>query len=181
MLNITEFEQVFHSMHPRLYAYCCKYIEDTELAKDIVQECFINLWDNQTEITSSHESYLFRSVHNRCISHFRSFKIHAQYETHVKQKLKEFELHPETPSLLTELYLKEIDKLLTHCMEKLPEKCRLVFEMSRTNGMKNHEIAADLGISIRTVDAHIYHALKIIKEEFKDYLPFLVFIFPELL
>ena len=90
MLNITEFERVFHSVHPRLYAYCCKYIEDSELAKDIVQDCFVNLWDNQTEISVSHESYLFRAVHNRCISHFRSLKVHAGYAVHVKHKLNPF-------------------------------------------------------------------------------------------
>jgi RNA polymerase sigma-70 factor (ECF subfamily) len=176
--DVKEFERIFHRLQPRLYAYCCKYIDDTEQAKDIVQECFVNLWDNHAEITVSYSSYLFRAVHNRCISHFRSLKIHTDYETSVKQKLKEIEIHPETPYPLTELYLKEINELLQHCVEKLPEKCRLVFMMSRYQGMKSQEIADELGISIRTVDAQIYHALKIIKEELRDYLPLVVLLFP---
>ena len=180
-MEVKEFEQMFHRLQPRLYAYCCKYINNSELAKDIVQECFISLWENRTEITVSYEPYLFRAVHNRCISHFRSLKVHDDYATSVKQKLKEMEIYPETPYPLTELYLKEINELLQHCVEHLPEKCRLVFMMSRYQGMKNQEIAEELGISVRTVEAQIYHALKNMKEELKDYLPVIALFFTGLI
>ena len=173
------FNQLFKDLQPRLYAYCRKYINDSELAKDIVQECFVNFWENRDEVISSHEAYLLRAVHNRCISHFRSQKVHEDYESSVKLKLKEIELHPETPNPLSELYLKEINELLQHCVEKLPEKCRLVFMMSRYQGMKNQEVADELGVSIRTVEAHIYNALKIIREELKDYLPWITLFFVE--
>ena len=175
--GIKFFEQVFYRLQPRLYAYCSKYIDDDEQAKDIVQECFVNLWDRLSEITGSHESYLFKAVHNRCISHLRSLKVHTDYETSVKQKLQEAKIHPEVPYPLTELYLKEIKELLQHCMEKLPEKCRIIFEMSRNQGLKNKEIADKLNISVRTVDAHIYSALKTIKEELKDYLTVILLLY----
>ncbi len=175
--DIKFFEQLFYRLQPRLYAYCRKYIDDGEQAKDIVQECFVNLWNNRTEINVSYESYLFRAVHNRCISHFRSLRVHADYETSVKQKLQEAEIHAEVPYPLTELYLKEINELLRHCVEKLPEKCRLIFEMSRFRGMKSKEIADELNISIRTVDAQIYNALKTIKEGLRDYLICLLLLF----
>ena len=180
-LNLRDFEQIYYRLQPRLYAYCRKYVDDGEQARDIVQECFANLWDNQTEVSVSHESYLFRAVHNRCISHFRSLKTHTNYETSVKQALKESEIHPEVPDPLTELYMKEINELLQHCIDKLPEKCRMIFVMSRYRNMKNQEIATELGISIRTVEAQIYHALKVIKEELKDYLPLIILYFPGLL
>jgi len=180
-LDEKEFERLFHRLQPRLYAYCRKYVDNVEQAKDIVQECFVHLWENRADVVVSYEPYLFRAVHNRCISYFRSLKVHADYETSVKQKLKEMEIYPETPYPLTELYLKEINELLQNCVEKLPEKCRLVFMMSRYQGMKSQEIASELGISIRTVDAHIYNALKIIKEELKDYLPLIVLFFPGIL
>ena len=169
-LDVREFEKMFYRLQPSLYAYCCKYINDGEQAKNVVQECFVNLWNNHTDIKVSHESYLFRAVHYRCILHFRSLKVHSNYETSGKQTLKEMEIHPEMPNPLMELYVKEINELLQHCVEKLPEKCRLVFMMSRYQGMKNQDIAAKLGISVRTVDSQIYHALKISKKKLKDYL-----------
>jgi RNA polymerase sigma-70 factor (ECF subfamily) len=144
-------------------------VDDEELARDFVQECFISLWENY-EAVSSFESYLFTAVRNRCLSYFRSLKIHAEYEDSVRFRLKEIEIHPETPGPLTEIYLQEINALLRQAIEKLPEKCRRIFMMSRDRGMKNQAIAESLGISIRTVDAHIYNALKILKEELRDYL-----------
>jgi len=177
-LNVKEFERLFYRLQPRLYAYCCKYVDDPELAKDIVQECFINLWNNRIEIIVSYESYLFRAVHNGCISYFRSCRLHSEYEASIRQKLKEIEIYPETPYPLTELYLKEINELLQQCIEKLPEKCRKVFTMSRFQGLKSQEIADELGINIRTVDSQIYHALKIIKKELKEYLLLIALFFP---
>ena len=56
--DLKDFEQLFHQLQPRLYAYCCKYIEDNELARDIVQECFINLWENYENVQISYEFYL---------------------------------------------------------------------------------------------------------------------------
>ena len=176
--DLKDFEQLFHRLQPRLYAYCCKYIEDGELARDIVQECFINLWENYEGVQVSYEFYLFKAVHNRCLSHFRSERIHAEYASSVKMKIKEIEIHPDLPYPLAELYLKELSALLQESISQLPEKCRQIFIMSRYQNMKNQEIADVLGISVRTVDAQIYNALKILKIKLKDYLPVLLWFFP---
>ena len=87
-------------------------------------------------------------------------------------------MHPELPYPLTELYVKEVNALLQESISKLPEKCRLIFMMSRYQNLKNQEIADALGISIRTVDAQIYNALKILKVKLKDYLPVILLFFP---
>ena len=121
--------------------------------------------------------YLFKAVHNRCLSYFRSERIHTEYASSVKIRIKELEIHPELPYPLTELYVKEVNALLKESVSKLPEKCRLIFMMSRYQNMKNQEIADTLGISVRTVDAQIYHALKILKIKLRDYLPVLLLLF----
>jgi len=175
--DIKHFESLFQRLQPRLFAFCCKYIDDKELARDFVQECFINLWENFDMVQSSYESYLFMAVRNRCLSHFRSLKIHAEYEESVKFRIKEIEFHSEIPEPLTEMYLKDIQELLQQSMKRLPEKCRLIFTMSRYQGMKNQEIADMLGISIRTVEAQIYNALKFLKDKLRDYAPLLLLLF----
>jgi len=175
--NIKHFESLFQQLQPRLFAFCCKYVDDKELARDFVQECFINLWENYGSVESSYESYLFTAVRNRCLSHFRYLKTHAEYEMSVKLRIKEIEFHPGLNDPLTEMYLTDIHKLVQQSIERLPEKCRIIFMMSRYQGMKNQEIADSLGISIRTVEAQIYNALKILKEELRDYVPILFLFF----
>jgi RNA polymerase sigma-70 factor (ECF subfamily) len=169
--DIKQFESLFRQTQPRLFAFCCKYVDDKELARDFVQECFIGLWENFGSIDHSHESYLFTSVRNRCLSYIRSRKAHAEYEESVKLRIREIEIHPEVPEPLTDLYLKELNEIIHYSIEKLPDKCRQIFRMSRYEGLKNQEIADKLNISVRTVESQIYNALKILKEDLKDYLP----------
>ncbi|MDR1224318.1 MAG: RNA polymerase sigma-70 factor [Tannerella sp.] len=169
--DVKHFESLFQQMQPRLFAFCCKYVEDKEQARDFVQDCFISLWENYGSVASSFESYLFTSVRNRCLSYIRSRKVHAEYEEAVLLRIREIEIHPEMPEPLTDLYLKELNEIIAHSVEKLPEKCREIFRMSRYRGLKNQEIADRLHISVRTVEAQIYNALKILKEDLKDYLP----------
>jgi RNA polymerase sigma-70 factor (ECF subfamily) len=175
--DIKQFEPLFRKLQPRIFAFCCKYLDDKELARDFVQECFISLWENYESVESSFESYLFTAVKNRCLSHFRSLKVHAEYAAFIRFRLKEIEIHPQTPDPLTEVYLQEIKSLLQQAIEKLPEKCKLIFMMSRCRMMKTQEIAESLGISVRTVEAQIYNALKIVKEELRNYLPVLILFF----
>lgn len=71
---------------------------------------------------------------------------------------------------------KEIEDLLAHAIEHLPEKCRQVFILSRMNGLKHEEIATQLNISVHTVQNHIVTAIRKLKVELKDYLPLFIFI-----
>ncbi len=171
MKHTKHFEALFRRLQPRLFAFCLKYVDDEELARDFVQECFVRLWERYDSVEISHESYLFMAVRNRCISHFRNLKIKADYAMSVRLRIKEIELHSEMPDPLTQMYIGEIDELLQKSLKHLPEKCRIVFQMSRNPGMKNREIADQLGISTRTVEAHIHSALKVIKKYFCDYIP----------
>lgn len=169
--NVKHFESLFRQLQPRLFAYCCKYVEDEELARDIVQECFINLWENYGSVKIAFEHYLIVAVRNRCISHFRSLQIRSEYADSVYLKIKSAEFHSGIPDPLSDIYTKELYDLLRKNMATLPEKCRQIFEMSRFQGMRNQEIADSLGISVRTVESQIYYALRTLKSRLKDYLP----------
>ena len=175
--DIIQFELLFKQLQPRLYAFCCKYVDDHELALDFVQECFVSLWENYESVDTSLESYMFSAVRNKCLSHFRSLKVHAKYEESVRFRMKEIEIHPDSPNPMSEIYLREINTIWQHTVKKLPEKCRAIFIMSRYNGLKSQEIADSLNISVRTVEAQIYNALKILKKELKDYLPLVLLFF----
>jgi RNA polymerase sigma-70 factor (ECF subfamily) len=74
--------------------------------------------------------------------------------------------------------LSELEALFKKSLNKLPERCREIFELSRFQGLKNREIAEMLHLSEKTVENQMTKAIRILKEELKDYLPLLTFFFP---
>jgi RNA polymerase sigma-70 factor (ECF subfamily) len=167
-------------MQPRLFAFSRKFIDDKEVARDIVQEIFFEFWENRfrTVIKSSLSAYLFKILHNKCLNYIRDSKVHGKYTSYVDLKLKEAELmfFDEDQGCYTSIFFKEIEEIFNSSVNSMPETCRQIFIMSRIDGLSNKEIADKLNISVRTVENQIYRALKTLKENLKDYL-FLVPIF----
>jgi RNA polymerase sigma-70 factor, ECF subfamily len=164
------FRQLFHHYYQFLYLFALKFI-DEESAKDLVQDCFFELWKNRkkTEITSSLSAYLFTIVKNRCYKYLKEEQKKNGRNQDFGLMLKEEELkyfiHSEKSIL--EFDVKDrIKKVLEH----LPPKCGQVFGESRFNGLSNKEIAKKYSITIKGVEKHISKALKLFREEFQDIL-----------
>jgi RNA polymerase sigma-70 factor, ECF subfamily len=178
--DVDSFETIYLDLHPKLYAFCRKYVDDIELAKDIVQDVFFCFWEKRLflQINTSVSAYLFQMLHNRCLNHLRNEKIKLRYRNSIKLKLKEIELNyfDELQESHVSIYFKDIEAILKKSIEALPDSCRSVFSMSRIEGIDNKTIAERLNISIRTVEHQNYRALKILKEQLRDYLPFFLFL-----
>lgn len=179
--DIDAFEKLYVDMHPRLYAFSRKFIDDNELARDLVQEIFSDLWENRqlTSIKTSVSAYLFRMLHNRCLNYIRDKKVRDKYSSYMDIKLKEAELFffDQDQESYKSIFFKEVEEIYKTSIQNLPEGCRQIFLLSRMHGLSNKEIAEKLDISVRTVENQIYRALKTLKENLKDYLvlfPFLL-------
>ena len=159
-----------------LFYFALKFV-DEEQAKDIVQDVFHKLWeDKNIRISSSMSGFLFTMARNKCLQQIEKQKIREQYRQTANIRLKEEELEFYSGGTSSLIQL-ELQHQLEEVIAKLPEKCREVFELSRFHSKKNHEIAEELGISIKTVEKHISKALSQIRSELKDYLPlFLLYI-----
>lgn len=169
-LDEISFEKIFKEYFIVLCAFANKYIHDTDEAKDIVHQVYMNLWEKRNEIrmNQSIRSYLYTSVHNRCLNYIRDHKkfIYDDYPDS-KEYLNSF---IESPDYL------ELEELRSHiykALHELPEGCRKIFALSRFDGKKYKEIAQELGISIKTVETQMSKALKHMKSKLIKYITYI--------
>lgn len=164
------FEKLFKSYYPRLYGYAIRYIKDPEVARDILQECFMRFWEQRNQLENfSLISLLFTMVRNSCLNYLKHLSIVENHKIEYLASVEgderlyywDFGLSSDRQLLYDELQ-NEISKVLN----KLSDRCREVFIMSRFKDKKNREIAEELGISITAVEKHISKALIIFKTHF---------------
>jgi RNA polymerase sigma-70 factor (ECF subfamily) len=168
------FEQLYKLYFPRLYAFSFKIIRDGNLAKDLVQNVFIKIWEFPSSVNNENpESFIYQMVRNASLNYIRHLKVVDNLKSKVKdhylgEELYYIDMVGNKPFILIE---KELEGKIVDVMNSLPEKCLTVFRLSRIDGLKNREIAELLGISIKAVEKHISKALQIYRDNFSDYLP----------
>jgi len=124
-------------------------------SENIVQEVFVQLWNKHRNILDNQEgirSYLYTAVRNRALNAIRDAKTHSE-ET----------FEDRAGDLRTDLEEKELLVRVTELVRQLPPKCRHIFLLSRSKGYSNKEIAAELGISVKTVENQMTKALKLLR------------------
>jgi len=164
--NLKIFEQLFRDYYKQLCNFANKYLQSYDSAEEVVQDIFYQIWKKRNEITikSSLKSYLYTSVKNNCFQQIRVHNLDLKYETYYKTHYNDEGFDPAD-----ELKAKELNEIISNALNTLPEKCRQIFEMSRYEGLKYHEIANKLSISIKTVEANMGKALKHFRIYLKDY------------
>jgi RNA polymerase sigma-70 factor (ECF subfamily) len=176
--NESAFEMIFRSYYQPLCRYAYSFLDDKEEAEEVVQSAFITVWEKRKslEIQTSLKSYLYRMVRNACLNVIKHEKIKQQ---HVAHELAVTEASYESVS--QKVYATELELKITEAMKVLPEQCRLVFQLSRFEELKYQEIADQLQISVKTVENHMGKALKIMREQLKEYLPLFLFFIKDLI
>jgi RNA polymerase sigma-70 factor (family 1) len=165
--SIAAFEGLFKQYYAQLVVYACKYVTDTDIAREIVQDFFVRLFEKRQtlSIDVSVKSYLYRSVYNCCINYINQRNIQDKH-------LKTIDLErDEEDNLESEIYMVELQQRIYDVIESLPAKCQRIFKMNRLEGLKNEEIAIKLKLSKRTVETQISKALKILRKKLSDYMP----------
>ncbi len=165
-MDHSSFEALFKQHFAHLCNFSKQYVQDENTAKDIVQKVFIKLWESraQIDLNQNIQSYLFTSVKNRSLNYIRD---NQKYRSRVLDlDCGEIDLMAETD----QSGVQELQAKISQALASLPEKCRLVFEMSRFKEMKYREIAEELDISQKTVEAHMSKAMKTLRVELKDHL-----------
>lgn len=170
------FKYLFDSQSEAMYYYATNFV-DSDTAKDIVQDVFYSLWTNkEIEIKESVTAYIFRMVRNKSLLFIDKQSVRKNYRDKKRDELTKREINYYQNNPLKSIIERELNDEFNKALEKLPEKCALVFKMSRIEEKKNKEIAEELNISVKAVEKHISKALKILKTEFKDYLPLVIYL-----
>lgn len=163
-------EKAIDILFRQYYRFICKAVykilPDSTLVEDISQEVFYELWRKrqQLNINTSLKAYLHRAARNKALNYIRDQKI--IFEGEEKQPV----LANTSASINQLLEAEELQQAIDAAIDTLPERCRIVFVLSRFEDMSYKEIATQLGISIKTVENQISKALKQLRVVLKDYL-----------
>jgi len=160
--DITSFEKIYSQYWKKLYLYAFNVLQEREICEDIVQEIFIDLWTKKHDVQISDlNSYLYQSVRYQIFNHFRRSKYKKQLLEKFNQVSMEYKIH--------EIYEKKEMKVhIKNAVSRLPEQRRLIFQMSRYEGLSNKEISENLNISLQTVKNQISESLKFIRTSLKN-------------
>lgn len=164
---------LYDNHYPILCHIAAQYVHDDFLAETISGDVIFHIWEirETLSIDTTIRGYLVRSVRNRCLDYLKSQ--YNRNESVLSSFSSDFPVlgyvkDDEYP--LGRLLAGELEEEIMKAIERLPEECRHVFKMSRFDGKKNNEIAAETGISINTVKYHIKRALTLLHEDLNKYL-----------
>lgn len=164
--NRDAFNSMFRYYYPRMMAYVTALVEE-EVAEDIVQDVFLYVWENRTKLYTGNgfHSYLFQAAYTRCLDYFKKKTSVEKHHSFVYDAyMDEYDHLLNTGgTVIDELSTKEFYKRLYELLEQLPAQRREVFILTYIKGMKAKEVAEAANIPQRTVESHIYLALKFLK------------------
>lgn len=161
------FRELFDAYYAKLHRYAFTMVKDSEVASDLVQTAFVNLWRQRDELLEDDgiASYLYKSIYNRSLNFLRDRKTRDEHLISVSKSVDTYIDDTHNKALA-----KELSERIARVLAGLPPQCKLIFEKSRLEHKRYAEIAEELHLSVKTVEAQIGKALRIFRKELKDYL-----------
>ncbi|WP_430810738.1 MULTISPECIES: RNA polymerase sigma-70 factor [unclassified Carboxylicivirga] len=170
--NEKAFDAVFRKYYKLLCARAVIYIKDNDRAQSIVQDCFVSLWEKRHSLGTIEKlhPFLATAVRNKALDFLRK----EASESKLIDALKVSEGEVLIDNMAITL---EFEEQLMTAISMLPDRCREAFQYSRFEGMTYSEIAVNMNISVKAVEALIGRSLKLLRREMIDYLPLFVLLF----
>ena len=169
----TDFKTFYIHWYARARRFAQSFVVNQEEAENIVQDVFLTLYESHDVGDSQFNAiaYLFTSLKNRCLDSLRHDLRRQRKFTRINDtQTLEKQLHYDTLESFSTAFDDE-DSLagrLQQALDRLPERCRLVFTMNKIDGKKQKDIAVELGISVNTVETQMATAYRRLREELKD-------------
>jgi RNA polymerase sigma-70 factor (ECF subfamily) len=160
----TAFSEIFYHYIARIHPFIKKMTRSEEIAEDIVQDVFVSLWKNRVNMreVENYQSYIFTMATNKTYNYL---KAKAKEVKGMKEViLKENDFTNNTQEIID---LHESQALINHLVEQLPPQKKLIYKLTREEGLSHDEIAQKLNISKNTVKNHLIETLKFLRENLK--------------
>lgn len=162
------FDRLFTDWYGKLYTYAYTVLRDETKAEEAVQAVFCRIWEKreQLQVHSSIKAYLYGSVYNECMNWPRQEKHVKAHRLHVLRSND----RAEADNAAGKAEMGELEQKLKQALDELPDQCRAIFQLSRFGGLKYREIADQLDLSVKTVEAQVSKALKQLRSKLADFL-----------
>lgn len=167
----VQFNAFFLKMYPKAKLFALKILKNEADAEDLTQDVFARLWDHP-EIWNDRDiadAYVFTMVKNAIFNFLKHKKIEQKYAS-ASEAVDISDICPDDI-----VYAREINLIARITLDSMPEQRKMAFILSRVNGLSNKEIAEKMGLSVRTVERHIYLALQMLKQNILFFFIFLSF------
>lgn len=167
--NQKQFESIFNEYWEELYRSAYLRLKDQAVTEDIVQEVFVDLWQRREsiEIQSSLKGYLLTAVKYKVLKYFNQ---QAKFRA---ERLDQIDIVAQDDD---EMAFEEVYKNIEVAIDKLSPKCRVIFRMSKIEGLSTEEIAIQLNLSKQTVHNQLSKSMGLVRTEMKHMAPLLILI-----
>lgn len=164
--NQDAFRYLFNTYRKKLYTYIIKISESKEVAEDMVNDVFLKIWENREKLAQidNLNAYIYRMAHNRAYTALRRMA----KETLLIAALQQEKQITDIFEVENRVIQREVKELIQSAVNKLTPQQKLVFLLSREEGLKHDEIAKKLNISGSTVKNHLVAALRFLREEIRQ-------------
>ena len=169
----ANFEVFFKAEYDSLCRFAFTFLKDPDDAEEVVQNCFVKLWDGRKsiEIGDFPKSYLFKMIRNASLNQIKHISIREDYKAYNER------VNQESETVEDQIEFNELQDKVSAVIQKMPPQRKRVFEMSRFEGLKYREIAEHLNLSVKTVENHMGSAIKYLRTELKEYLHLAIVIY----
>ena len=180
--NIVRLDRIFTEYKERFIRFALSYVRDVDVAEDLVMEAIMYYWENRDTLINVENVplYILTIIKNKSLNYLNRLRTWDEVSDRIITD-KEWDLKMRISSLEScdpeNLFCEEVQQLLEQTLNKLPEKTRRIFLLSRDDEKNYKEIAEITGLSTKSVEFHISKALKHLRKRLKDYLPLLLPVF----
>ncbi|MDL2208972.1 RNA polymerase sigma-70 factor [Parabacteroides sp. OttesenSCG-928-O15] len=177
-----EFERVYVHYYARMKRFAKEYVVSEEDAENILQDVFTDLWEKRDKLPEPINliAFFFTAIRNRCIDMLRRKTLEEEAASRMQEEaLLTLRMNLSSLQALdANLFHEEsVEDIINRAISSLPDKCREIFIKSKLEGKKQKEIAAELNISVNTVETQMGIAYKKLREGLKDIYPLFFFLF----